>query len=144
MIGSMIRYLASILPIGMGLRAALYRLSGVKVGKDVIIDRFVQVTKAENVEIGDRACICAYVSILGEVTAVNSRLETLYNVYKSERVIIKEDAYIGVKATILPGIVVGAMATVGANSLVTQDVPDLATAVGVPARVFVKRDPPSA
>lgn len=143
MIGCIIRYLASMLPIGMSLRADLYRLSGMKIGKDVIIDRFVQVTKPENIEIGDRVCIAAYVSILGEITAMHSRLETYYGIYKSDKVIIKDDVYIGAKATILPGVTVGTMATLGANSLASQDIPDYAVAVGVPARVFCKREPPA-
>ena len=142
MIANLVRYLASMLPIPQEFRAKVYAWTGVKVGSQVIIDRGVQITKAENVEIGDRACICAYVSILGEITAVHSRLEKYYGIYKSEKVVIGEDAYIGVKATILPGVVVGKMATVGANSLVTESVPDYAVALGVPARVFLKRTPP--
>jgi maltose O-acetyltransferase len=130
------------LPLPLEFRARIYALSGMKVGKQVIMDRGIQVTKAENIEIGDRACIGAYVSILGEITAVHSRLEKYYSIYKSEKVVIGNDAYIGVKATILPGVRIGEMAIVGANSLVTENVPDYAVVLGVPARVFLKRTPP--
>ncbi len=142
MIANLVRYLASMLPIPQGFRAKVYALTGIKVGSQVIIDRGVQVTRAENIEIGDRACICAFVSLLGEITAVHSRLEEHYGIYKNEKVVIGDDAYIGVKATILPGVTIGKMATVGANSLVTDDVPDYAVALGVPARIFLKRTPP--
>jgi acetyltransferase-like isoleucine patch superfamily enzyme len=57
-------------------------------------------------------------------------------------VIIGDDAYIGVKATILPGVTIGKMATIGANSLVTENVPGYAVALGVPAMVFLRRTPP--
>ena len=44
-------------------------------------------------------------------------------------------ASIGSHATLLPGIVVGEHALVGAGSVVTRDVPTYAVVVGVPARV---------
>lgn len=43
-------------------------------------------------------------------------------------------ADIGVNAVILPGITVGRGAIVGAGAVVTRDVPDFVTVVGVPAR----------
>ena len=45
------------------------------------------------------------------------------------------EAKIGANATLLPGIVVGRNALVGAGSVVLQDVPDNAVVVGNPARV---------
>jgi len=44
-------------------------------------------------------------------------------------------ASIGSHATLLPGIVVGEHALVGAGSVVTRDVPAYAVVVGVPAHV---------
>ena len=48
---------------------------------------------------------------------------------------IGRGASIGSHATLLPGIVVGEHALVGAGSVVTRDVPAYAVVVGVPARV---------
>ncbi len=137
--GRVIRYLASMLPVGQALRARLYGLSGLRVGALTIIDRNVQVTRPDMVTIGSRVTICNAVSILGEVTAVHSRLEEAYSLRKTEPVVIEDDAYIGVKATILPGVRIGRMATVGANSLVIADVPDYGVVLGVPGRVMMIR-----
>lgn len=48
--------------------------------------------------------------------------------------VIKRGARIGMNATILPGVVVGAGAMVGAGAVVVRDVPEGATVVGNPAR----------
>ena len=49
---------------------------------------------------------------------------------------IKKGAKIGANSTILPGVVVGENALVGAGSVVVRDVPDGAVVVGNPARVI--------
>ncbi len=48
--------------------------------------------------------------------------------------VIKKGAKIGANATILPGIVIGENALVGAGSVVIKDVPDGAVVIGNPAR----------
>jgi acetyltransferase-like isoleucine patch superfamily enzyme len=50
------------------------------------------------------------------------------------RTTIKKNASIGANATILPGIVIGENAFIGAGSLVLKDVPDNTIWVGNPAR----------
>src|SRR5208283_2456411 len=50
--------------------------------------------------------------------------------------VIKRGAKIGANATILPGIVIGVDALVGAGSVVVHDVPDGAVVAGNPARVI--------
>ncbi|MDE2763016.1 MAG: acyltransferase [Gemmatimonadota bacterium] len=137
--GRIIRYLASMLPFSMGTRAYLYRLSGMRIGSRVSIDRNVQVTRPDMVVIGSRVTIANAVSILGDVTAVHSRLEEAYDLRKTARVVIEDDVYIGVKATILPGVRIGRMATIGANTLVIADVPAYGVVLGVPGRVMMIR-----
>lgn len=53
---------------------------------------------------------------------------------------IKRGARIGVNVTILPGVVVGEYALVGAGSVVTRDVPPHAVVYGNPARVATTVD----
>ncbi|MGH9359736.1 MAG: acyltransferase [Terriglobia bacterium] len=54
-------------------------------------------------------------------------------------VVIGFGADIGVNATILPGVHVGAHAVVGAGAVVSCDVPDYAVVAGVPARFLRSR-----
>lgn len=51
-------------------------------------------------------------------------------------VIIGDNVWIGAKATILPGVHIGDGAIIGANAVVTHDVPQYSIAVGNPARII--------
>ena len=52
------------------------------------------------------------------------------------KTLIKKGASIGANATILPSIVIGANAMIGAGSVVTKNVPDYAVVVGNPAKII--------
>ena len=55
-------------------------------------------------------------------------------------VLIKKNAWIGAKATILPGVTVGENAVVAAGAVVTKDVPANTVVAGMPAKVIKKID----
>ena len=59
--------------------------------------------------------------------------EFLQDEYRTGEVVIGERAMIGAGAVVLPGVRIGADASVAANSLVTRDVPEGETVAGVPA-----------
>jgi acetyltransferase-like isoleucine patch superfamily enzyme len=59
-------------------------------------------------------------------------------------VTIGAGAFLGVHCAVLPGVTIGERAYVGANSVVTRDVPANAVVVGNPARVIRRWDPDSA
>jgi UDP-2-acetamido-3-amino-2,3-dideoxy-glucuronate N-acetyltransferase len=52
-----------------------------------------------------------------------------------ERTHVRQRASIGSNATIISGVTIGERALVGAGAVVTDDVPDYAIVLGVPARV---------
>ena len=54
---------------------------------------------------------------------------------KNEAPMLGDDIFIGAGAKIIGGVRVGSHVKIGANSVVVQDIPDHATAVGNPARV---------
>jgi maltose O-acetyltransferase len=60
--------------------------------------------------------------------------------YKAERVVeIRDDVWIGARAILLPGVVVGRGSIVGAGAVVSRDVPEWSVAVGNPAMVVRRR-----
>ena len=135
MLSLLIRYFASMLPFPPSVRSALYRLAGLKMGGGVFIDRDLQITRIENVTLGNRVTIARSVSLLGEITALESRLESEFKVHKSSPIVIGDDVWIGVGAVVLPGVKIGNMATIAANSLVLKDVPPYAVVMGVPGKI---------
>ena len=54
--------------------------------------------------------------------------------------LIKEGAWIGAGATIMPGVTIGKHAIVGGASVVTHDVGDCEVVVGSPAKVIKTLD----
>lgn len=55
--------------------------------------------------------------------------------YSKGPVIIGKNVWVGDKATILPNVNIGDGAIIGANAVVTKDVPPYSVAVGNPAKI---------
>lgn len=54
--------------------------------------------------------------------------------FNTGEIIIKSNVWVGAKATILRGVVIGSNSVVGAHSLVNKSVPESTVSVGIPAR----------
>ncbi len=63
-----------------------------------------------------------------------------YDIAQKETV-IENDVWTGANAVIMAGVTVGTGAVIGANAVVTHDIPPYCVAVGVPARVIRTRFP---
>ena len=92
----------------------------------------------EKVFVEDNATLAARSTILAHDESM------AYTGRGPERILetrISRRAFVGVHAVILPGITVGPNSIVGAGSVVTHDVPEGATVVGVPARILEQLKP---
>lgn len=66
---------------------------------------------------------------------------------RSRAVFVGDDCWIGINVVIAPGVTIGRGCVIGANSVVTRDIPPYSVAAGAPAKVLRKRldfSPPSA
>jgi len=61
---------------------------------------------------------------------------------KARPIHVERNVWIGFDACILPGVTIGEGAVVGARSVIIDDVPPYSVAVGNPARIIRKLDPP--
>ena len=59
-----------------------------------------------------------------------------YKLISKGKIHISKNVWIGEGACILAGVNIGQGAIIGANAVVTKDIPNFAIAVGVPARII--------
>jgi sugar O-acyltransferase (sialic acid O-acetyltransferase NeuD family) len=55
-------------------------------------------------------------------------------------IIVGEGTFLGVGTSVVPGVRIGRWSVIGAGAVVTKDLQDNCTAVGVPARVIKTRE----
>lgn len=118
-----------------GSRIFFYRLCGYNIGKNVFIGMrcYLDDLEPQMLTIGDNVTIS-----YGVFFACHGKHQNHYPIT------IKEGAYVGMRANIISknmgggttGVTIGRNAIVGACTLVNCDVPDGATAVGVPCRII--------
>lgn len=111
-----------------------------ELGNNVTIQPMTYIEASGGVKIGSDTSIAHGVSIMSETHNTDGREELFKNqgmTYKP--VVIGEDTWIGAKVTVMAGVTIGNKAIVGANSVVTKDVPDYAVVVGAPARIIKYR-----
>ena len=68
-----------------------------------------------------------------------SHVDTPYkfqNMWQIAPIKVKRGSWIGQNVVITPGVTIGEMCIIGANSVVNKDIPDYSIAVGAPARVI--------
>ena len=70
-----------------------------------------------------------------KINLVDKDLE--FSEYK--KTIVENDVWIGANSVIMPGVKIGNGAIIGANAVVTKDVPDYAIVGGVPAKIIKYR-----
>jgi len=73
-------------------------------------------------------------------SGITFSLDSVFEEFK--HIVIGHDVWIGARAIILDGVVIGNGAIIGAGAVVTSDVPPYAVAVGVPASVIRYRFTP--
>lgn len=102
-----------------------------KIGKRVFINSNLLAMARGGITIEDDVQIAGNVSLLSNNHDMYDRAILL-----CKPIAIRQGAWIGANAVVLPGVEVGRFAVVGAGSVVTKDVPDYAVVVGNPARVI--------
>lgn len=139
----LLKTLAKSVP-GNGLRIALLRACGFRIGRGVYIGEDLIVTEiledsTEKLVIGDRVSIAPRVTLVTSSDPNNSLLGLSAFRPVRGRIVIEDDAWIGTGVIILPNVEIGKGAVVGAGSVVTRSVPAGAVVAGVPARPLQNR-----
>ena len=101
-----------------------------KIGKNFFIDHGMGVVIGETSEIGDNVTIYHMVTLGGISPSINSDNQRQVKRHPT----LKDNVVIGSGAQVLGPLTVGENAKVGANAVVTKDVPANAVMVGIPAK----------
>lgn len=109
-------------------------------GKNVFVNFGCSFMDRGGITIEDGVLIGPDVKLITENHAVEPELRR--SVY-STPIVIKQGAWIGAGAMILPGVTIGKNAIVGAASVVTKDVPDNTVVAGNSARIIKTLSPPN-
>lgn len=100
----------------------------VEVGKNFRIDHFGDIIISGYAKFGDNCIVRNGVTV------------GLKNIAEPAAPKIGNDVDIGAGAKILGAIAIGNNVTIGANAVVIKDIPDNCLAVGVPAKIFPKKE----
>ena len=101
-----------------------------KIGKNLFIDHGMGVVIGETSEIGDNVTIYHSVTLGGISPSINSEEQRDVKRHPT----LKDNVVVGSGAQVLGSIVVGKNSKIGANAVVTKDVPENAVMVGIPAK----------
>lgn len=113
----------------------------IKIGNNVNIQTDCHISAINSVVIEDNVLIASFVYISDHAHGNCEYSELLIppimrGLYSKGEVRIGKNVWIGEKSTILPGVTIGEGSIIGANSVVTKDIPAYSIACGVPAKVI--------
>lgn len=115
----------------------------IKIGNGVSIGEDAHITCINKIVIGDNVLTGKKILITDNAHGTTKRNE--FDIAPIKRqliskgsVIIEDNVWIGEKASIMPGVHIGKSAIIGANAVVTKDVPAYAIVGGIPAKTIHK------
>jgi len=123
-----------------GFSNKVYNHPSIKIGDYTFVGHDTAFTAAKQIKIGQHCYIAGGVTISdNDGHPLNHQDRRQNKAPKTEdvhEVTIGDDVWIGRRAMILKGVQIGNRAIIGANSIVTSDVPDDAIVAGNPAKVI--------
>ena len=101
-----------------------------KIGKNLFIDHGMGVVIGETSDIGDNVTIYHMATLGGISPSINSEDQRETKRHPT----LQDNVVVGSGAQVLGPITVGKFAKIGANAVVTKDVPEKSIMVGIPAK----------
>lgn len=125
--------------IGNSVRIFFYKLSGVKIGKNVLLNQGLTIVDdgmKHMVIIEDGVSFAPNVTLVAKSSPmyIHPAVKRESLPIKEGVIRIREGSWIGTGAVILPGVTVGKCSMIGANAVVNKDVPDFTVVAGIPAK----------
>ena len=109
------------------------------IGEECLFDLADCIVLGDHVTIAERVTVLTHVNVGFKDHPLQKEFPPML-----APVMIKSGCFIGANATIMPGVIIGECAVVGAGSLVREDVAPRTVVAGVPAKPVRTLDVPSA
>lgn len=113
----------------------------IKIGNGTRIGHYSHIYGTKEIEIGQNVLIADRVYISDNSHAFSNPFIAILDqeILQLNAVTVGDGAWIGENACLI-GVKVGRNCVIGANSVVTRDIPDYSVAVGIPAKVIKRYD----
>ncbi len=105
-------------------------------GKNVFINHSAIFSASGGIKIEDGVSLAPGVRI----ATINHDFNQRHTIYTYGKVTIKKNAWIGMGASIMPGVTIGENSVVAGGAVVTKDVEDNVVVAGVPAKIIKRLD----
>ncbi len=117
-------------------RIKMHRMRGVNIGKNVFIGLKVTLDHSypEYIYIGDNVSLAGNNFVLTHSNPYK-HFEKTFKSYIAP-VVIKDNSWVSIGVTLLPGVSIGEYSVVAAGSVVQKSIPDKVIAGGIPAKVI--------
>jgi len=117
-------------------------LTGIEIHPGAVIGRRLVIDHGTGVVVGETSCIGDDVTLYHDVTlgGVAPSVDSHEQIGVKRHPTLEDNVIVGSGAQILGPITIGECARVGANAVVSKDVPAGVTAVGVPARIVLPKN----
>lgn len=114
----------------------------ISIGSNCQLGGYNHITSINRIEMGNGVLTGKFVTITdnshgrpGDIRDINTS-PVLRTVFSKGPVVIEDNVWIGDKATILPNVKIGRGSIIGANAVVTKDIPPYCIVGGNPARII--------
>lgn len=123
-----------------GVDIRIHQQGEIEIGENTYIGPYTCLS-GNNIKIGNSCLIASHSGIYANnhiFADPNCKIVTQGNSYKG--IVIEDDCWLGSGVKVLDGVTIGEGSIVGANAVVTKNIPPYSIAVGAPAKVIAKRD----
>jgi len=112
------------------------------IGNRVHIGAYAVITAANEIRIGNNVLMSERVTILDHIHDYTDNTKAVIDqpIVSKGKIIIEDDCFIGINSAIIGGVKIGKHVVIGANSVVTHDIPEYSVVAGSPAKIIKRYD----
>jgi acetyltransferase-like isoleucine patch superfamily enzyme len=124
--------------LGSGIKLKVARGARLSIGSGVYMNAGASIEAWHDISIGSNVLMAPFASVIDD----NCHEVELGAILYKGPTIVEDNVWLGRNAAVMPGVRIGQGSVIGANSVVTKDIPAKSLATGSPARVIRELNAP--